>query len=135
MARGAGGTEGGLGRFFIGLVMMIAGGYLFFDAIRVTHGFHMGYRLYSFGGFHLTGGMVLIPLIFGIGIIFYNSKNIIGWLLSAASLIMLVFGIIVSIRFRLRAMSAFELITILVLAAGGLGLFLSSLKNFRDDSD
>lgn len=135
MSRGAGGTDGGLGRFFIGLVMMVAGGYLFFDAIRVTHGFHMGYRLYSFGGFHLTSGMVLVPFIFGIGIIFYNSKNFIGWLLSSASLVMLAFGIISSIQFRLRSMSAFELITILVLAVGGLGLFLSSLKNFSQISD
>ncbi|MGE4518803.1 MAG: hypothetical protein AB7E04_04775 [Desulfobacteraceae bacterium] len=131
---GAGGTKGGTGRFLTGLVMMVAGGYLFLDAVRVTHGFHMGYRLYSFGGFRLTGGMVLIPLIFGIGIIFYNSKNILGWLLSSASLIMLVFGIISSINFRLRSMSSFELITIIVLAVGGLGLFLSSLKNLGDDS-
>lgn len=131
---GAGGTKGGTGRFLTGLVMMVAGGYLFLDAVRVTHGFHMGYRLYSFGGFRLTGGMVLIPLIFGIGIIFYNSKNILGWLLSSASLIMLVFGIISSINFRLRSMSSFELIIIIVLAVGGLGLFLSSLKNLGDDS-
>lgn len=134
MSRGAGGSEGGLGRFFMGLVMMVAGGYLFFDAIRVTHGFHMGYRLYSVGGFHLTSGMVLIPLIFGVGMIFYNSKNIIGWLLSGASLVMLAFGIIASINFGLKPMSAFELITILVLGVGGLGLFLSSLRNFKDDS-
>jgi hypothetical protein len=47
---------------------------------------------------------------------------------------MLVFGIISSINFRLRSMSSFELITIIVLAVGGLGLFLSSLKNLGDDS-
>jgi len=95
--RGAGGSDGGIGRFFIGLIMMVAGGYLFLDAISVTHGFGLGRSLYSFGSFHLTSGMVLVPLIFGIGFIFYNASNPIGWILSIASLVMLGFGIISSI--------------------------------------
>jgi hypothetical protein len=125
---GAGGTSGGVGRFFIGLTMMVAGGYLFLNAIRVSYGFHMGYRLYSFGGYHLTSGMTLIPLIFGIGFIFYNSRSIVGWLLTTSSLIMLVAGIISSIHFNLRGMSAFDLIVIFTLLFGGLGLFLSSFR-------
>jgi hypothetical protein len=129
--RGAGGTAGGIGQFFIGLVMMIAGGYLFLDAVKVTHGFGLHRAIYTIGSFNLTSGMVLVPLIFGVGFIFYNSKNPLGWILTAASLIMLTFGIIASIKFRLRHMSAFELITILVLAVGGLGLFFSSLRNFN----
>jgi hypothetical protein len=76
--------------------------------------------------------MVLVPLIFGIGLIFFNSRNFIGWFLSGASLIMIVFGIISSIDFRLRHMSAFELIVMLVLMVGGLGLFLSSLRNHHN---
>lgn len=130
--KGAGGTQGGIGRFFIGLIMMVGGGYLFLDAIRVTQHFHMGYAIYSMGSLKLTTGMTLIPLIFGIGIIFYNSKNIFGWFLCTASLVMLLFGIISSIQFRIRAMSAFELIMILILMIGGVGLFLSSLRSFED---
>lgn len=130
--KGAGGTQGGIGRFFIGLIMMVGGGYLFLDAIRITQHFSMGYAIYSFGALKLTTGMTLIPLIFGVGIIFYNSKNIFGWFLCTASLVMLLFGIISSIQFRIRTMTAFELIMILVLMIGGVGLFLSSLKSFDD---
>jgi len=130
--QGAGGTKGGVGRFFIGLAMIVAGGYLFLNAIRVSYGFHMGYRLYSFGGYHLTSGMTLIPLIFGIGFVFYNSRSIIGWLLTASSLIMLGAGIISSLHFNLRSMSAFDLIMIFILLFGGLGLFLSSLRNLEE---
>jgi hypothetical protein len=128
--QGAGGTSGGIGRFFIGLVMMIAGGYLFLNAIQVTNQFHLGYTIYSFRFFRLTTGMTLIPFIFGIGFIFYDFKNVIGWILAAASLIMLGFGIISSIQFRLRNMSAFELIMILILLVGGIGLFASSFKSY-----
>jgi len=43
---------------------------------------------------------------------------------------MLGFGIISSLEFQLRNMSAFELIMILVLLVGGIGLFLSSFKSY-----
>jgi hypothetical protein len=127
--RGAGGSEGGFWRFIIGLAMMIGGGYLFLASIRVHSGFGFGMGLYSYGGFHLTTGMVLIPLIFGVVIIFYNAKNPLGWVLSCGSLLALGFGVIRSVQFHFGAMSAFDLITILVLLFGGLGLWLSSLRD------
>lgn len=128
--RGAGGTEGGIGQFFIGLAMLIGGTYLFFNAIQVTHNFSFGYVLYRWGGFPVTSGLILIPFIFGVGIMFFNGKNPIGWLLTGGSLIALIFGVLASIQFRMAHMSLFSLLLILVLMVGGLGLFLRSLKSF-----
>lgn len=130
--RGAGGTSGGTDQFIIGLIMMCGGFYLLLNAITVSSSFGLGARLYSIsafgGGYAITSGMIMIPFMFGIGLIFYNSKNLIGWLLAIGSITALVFGVIASIRFNIRPMSAFDLITILVLSIGGLGLFLRSLK-------
>lgn len=130
--RGAGGTSGGLGSFFIGLIMMCGGFYMLLNAIKVTSTFGMGMRLYGFsamgGNFSVTSGMIMIPFIFGVGLIFYNSKNILGWILSIGSITGLIFGVISSIRFSFKTMTSFDLIVILVLAVGGLGLFLRSLK-------
>jgi len=108
--RGAGGTDGGPGIFLIGLVMMVMGFYLLFNSINVT------------------SGMVLIPFVFGVAIIFYNARNPIGWLLAIGALVALFAGVLVNTQFRFQRMSAFELITIFVLAFGGLGLFLRSLR-------
>lgn len=130
--RGAGGTAGGIGQFFVGLVMMIGGFYLLLNSISVVSTFGFGTRLYgvsSFGGFGITSGMIMFPFMIGIGIIFYNAKNPLGWLLSVGSLVALVFGVISSIRFGFRAMSAFDLMMILILAIGGLGLFLRSFMS------
>lgn len=127
--RGAGGSEGGLGRFFIGIVMLIGGFYLFFNAIIVTHQFRMGHGLFDIGAFSVTSGMLLIPMILGIGIIFYNSKNPIGWVLAGGSLVAITFGVLSTIEFRMVRISLINLIIILVLFIGGLGLFLSSLKD------
>ena len=126
--RGAGGSEGGVGRFFIGLTMMVGGGYLFFSSIHVTHQFSFGHSIFRVGGFSVTSGLVLVPFVFGIGLIFYNSKNILGWILAASSLVMLGFGVLARINFRFERMSAFSLMMILVLFIGGLGLMLSSLR-------
>ncbi len=128
MYRGAGGNGGGEGSFFLGLVMMIAGGYLLLRSIHVDHYLSMGAGLFHIGNFQITNGMVLIPFIFGVGMIFYNSKNYLGWVLFGASVIMLFFGIIASINFSLQGMSAFDLITMLILFIGGIGLFLRGLK-------
>jgi len=117
-----------LGNFFMGLIMMIAGGYLFLDAIQVTHHFGWGSSLFSVGGMHMTTGLVLIPFLFGIGLIFYNPDNDLGWLLVIATLIMLTVGVISNIHFRLRPMSVLELLMILGLTIGGLGLFLRSMR-------
>jgi hypothetical protein len=136
--RGAGGTSGGLGQFFVGFIMMCAGFYMLLNAISVTSSFGMSARLYNFsafgGNYAVTSGTIMFPFIFGVGLIFYNSKNILGWLLTIGSIAALIFGVIASIRFSFHSMSAFDLIIILILAMGGLGLFLRSLNSF-DDSE
>lgn len=129
MARGAGGIGGGVVQFFVGVVMMLGGGYLLLDSIWVTGSFSLGYGLYQFGGVGVTSGMLLIPFMFGVGLIFYSAKNFLGWLLAGGAIIALVFGVLRSVRFTLTGMSAFDLLLILVLFAGGLGLFLNSLRN------
>jgi len=126
--RGAGGTEGGAGIFLIGMVMMVAGFYLLLNAIVVDVSFGFGMRLYGLGGVNITSGMVMIPFVAGVIFIFYNSKNPIGWLLAIGALVALFAGVLVNTQFRFQRMSAFDLITILVLAFGGLGLFLQSLR-------
>ncbi len=133
---GAGGTEGGTGSFILGLLMMCGGGYMLLQSITVSSGFGWGRSLYHFGsGGSITGGMIFIPFIFGIGIIFYNSRNFIGWLLTLGSLTALIFGVISNLHVSMRTMSAFDLMVILILTVGGLGLFLRSLRNWENTLD
>ena len=65
---------------------------------------------------------------FGVGMIFYNAKNWFGWGIAGASLVALIFGVIANMTLQLARMSAFDLIVILVLLVGGIGLFLRSLR-------
>jgi hypothetical protein len=126
--KGAGGTSGGAGQFFLGLMLMCGGFYLLLNAVVVSSTFGLGARLFGVGGYGLTGGMILVPLVIGVVIIFYDARRFIGWLLALGAFAALVFGVISSVSLNLRTMSAFELICILVMAFGGLGLFLRSLR-------
>ncbi|HJP51616.1 MAG: hypothetical protein QGH99_07815 [Pseudomonadales bacterium] len=54
-----------------------------------------------------------------------------GWLLAVGSITALIFGKIASIKFTFHTMSAFDLIAILILSIGGLGLFLRLLREVR----
>jgi hypothetical protein len=128
MARGAGGSDGGTGTFLIGLIMMIGGGYMLLNGIVVRPNFGFGARVFGIGGVPITSGMVLIPFMFGVGMIFYNSKNWTGWIVAGGSMVALIFGVIANMTLQLARMSAFDLIVILVLFVGGLGLFLRSLR-------
>jgi uncharacterized protein len=131
---GAGGTKGGLGSFFMGLIMFCSGAYMLLQAIIVSSNFSLGFALYTVSSrswqMPITSGMVLVPFIFGIGMIFYNGRSWLGWLLTCGSLAALIFGVISSLHLSLRSMTAFELLTILVLTFGGLGLFFRSLHDY-----
>lgn len=126
--RGAGGTSGGVGQFLLGLAMLCGGFYLLLNSIAVHSGFGWGTPLFAAAGFGVTGGMLLLPFVIGVGLIFYNGRNALGWLLALGACVALVAGVLASVSFSLRSMSAFDLLVILVLAFGGTGLFLRSLR-------
>jgi hypothetical protein len=128
--RGAGGTSGGTLAFFLGLLMASAGGYLLLDNIVVSNTWGFGAPLYQIGfggGWNVTGGALLVPFMFGIGWVFYNARSPWGWVLAGGSLAAIVFGVIINLSITLRTMSLLNLIIILVLMVGGLGLFARSL--------
>ncbi|MEO1538325.1 MAG: hypothetical protein AAFR73_11395 [Pseudomonadota bacterium] len=126
--RGAGGTDGGIVTYFLGLGMMAGGGYLLLNNIIVAPPrLGWGRALYDFGGLPITSGMIFIPFLFGVGLIFYKGRSWLGWGLAVGSLLALAFGVIASTQLIFSRLSAFDLIVIFVLIAGGLGLFLRSL--------
>lgn len=118
--RGAGGTPGGVVEFFLGLGMAIAGAYLLTNQVTVTSSF---WSFYGHSGFGLT----LVPLLFGIGILFFNGKSIIGWLLLFAGIVIIFAGIITNLNIYFQPTSLFNTIIMLVLLVGGIGLIARAI--------
>lgn len=118
--RGAGGTTGGIGEFFLGLAMAVAGAYMITNRVAVTSGF------WSIGGYNAFG-LTLVPLIIGIGILFFNGKSIAGWLLAGIGAVCIFAGILMNLHIYFQPTSLFGTIVMLVLLAGGIGLIVRSL--------
>ena len=102
------------------------------DSVLAQASISTGMRLY---GLHIMGkyysvtsGMILMPLIFGTGMVFSNSKNWVGWVLVIGSFFVLLVGVIGRFHFTFRSVSSFEMLVILVLSVGGLGLFIRSFR-------
>jgi predicted membrane channel-forming protein YqfA (hemolysin III family) len=112
---GAGGTPGGVVEFFVGLGMTIAGAYLLTNQVTVTSGY---WALWGYNTF----GLSLIPLIFGIGILFFNGRSVLGWILTFAGIVIIGAGILVNLHIYFQPTSLFNTILMLVLLAGGIGL-------------
>lgn len=118
--RGAGGTPGGIGEFFIGLIMAVAGAYLLTTRVVVAGNY------WTFGGYN-SFGLSLLPFIIGVGILFFNGKSIVGWLLVSAGVVIIFAGIMMNLQIYFQATSLFNTIIMLVLLAGGVGLIARSL--------
>lgn len=118
---GAGVTPGGVGQFFIGLAMAVAGGYLLLNQVVVTSG---AWSLWGYNAF----GLSLLPFIVGIGFLFFNGKSIVGWLLTFAGVVIIFAAILMNMSIYFRSTSLFNTLTMLVLLAGGIGLIVGSLK-------
>jgi hypothetical protein len=119
--KGAGGTEGGVVQFFVGLAMAVGGAYLLTQRVTVTSGF------WSFFGGH-TFGLSLLPLVVGAGVLFYDGRSRLGWLLTGAGVLIVLLGILMNLRVYFEPTSLFDTLLMLVLLAGGLGLVVRSLR-------
>ena len=119
--RGAGGTRGGVGEFLLGLGMSVAGAYLLTQRVTVTSGY---WTLWGYNAF----GLSLLPLLFGTGLLFFNGKSIVGWLLTFVGVVVIFVGIIANLGVYFQPTSLFNTLVMLVLLAGGIGLVARSLR-------
>jgi uncharacterized protein len=118
---GAGGTKGGFGQFFFGLAMAVAGGYLLTSQVTVTSGF------WGYFGAH-TFGLTLLPLVIGLGLLFFDGSSTGGWVLTVAGAIAIFAGILMNLRIYFEPTSLFHTLIMLTLLGGGIGLVARSLK-------
>ncbi len=119
---GPGGTSGGLGSFLLGMVLAIAGAYLIMNQVQVTSGYWMWWGQTTFG-------MTLVPLILGIGLLFFDGRSMAGWILAVGGLVIIFAGILANVHIYLRQTTLFDFLLMAALFVGGLGLMARSLRS------
>lgn len=135
-----GGTDGGTAPFLagFGLTLTALGLYLLFDSVQVNSG---GTGIVSrmlighSSGWETTSrGAIFLPLLLGVGTLFYNSSLKVSWALVWIGLTVIVVEILSRLQFSFT-MKTSHLILILVTTAAGIGLMLRGIYEDRSAED
>ena len=119
-----GGRNGAsLGTLLLGFVLAVAGGYLLTNQVQVGAG--------PFGGFAWFGatsfGLLLVPLMLGVGLLCFNAKLLIGRLLVAAGAVILLASVLNTLRITFLPTSLFNTLLMLAMLVAGFGLMARSI--------
>lgn len=115
-----GGTPGGIGHFLLGLAMACIGGYLLCNQVMVVGAYWNWYGTNTFG-------ITLLPMLFGIGILFFNGRSLAGWLLTIAGALFILAGVIANMHIYFQPATLFHTLVMLVLLVGGIGLIARAM--------
>ena len=117
----------GFGTFIVGLILASAGVYLFTSQVDVGAG--------PFGGFAWFGatsfGLLLVPLLLGIGLMCFDFGSRVGRLLVAIGAVILLASVLNTFRITFRTTSLFNTLLMLGLSISGVGLIARALLGLQ----
>lgn len=108
--------------------MLVAGLYWLTSIVHVSSIWGSGWRI---GGVNITGGFTLVPMIAGILWMFFDLKSKGARILSVLGVVIIIAGVIMSVRFYVQGTNLFSFIIIFVCIAGGAGLIARTLFTGR----
>lgn len=90
-------------QFFMGFLLLGGGLYWLLNSFTVSSGIG-GMGMYSLFGMHISGGVMLIPLLVGVGLIFFldGKKRFIGYCVAALGLLAIVISLLSSLQFHAK---------------------------------
>lgn len=116
--------------FFVGLLMFGGGLFMILQNAQVTSSWGYGY-FYHIGSWGVPNGLIMLPLLIGIAMLFMMDRKIFGWIVTALGIIFILLTIIMSVRISWRTTSAYVFIIMFGLVAAGGGLMLKALFRKR----
>ena len=116
-------TDHVLLNFFMGLILLAAGIFIIMKNTYVG----LSWYQWRIGGFGMPTGAILLPLFVGIGLLFFNSKSIIGWIVTVVGIVIIILSIILSVQIRFATTSMYMFVLMFGCTFAGAGLLLRSL--------
>ena len=104
-------------QFFLGFVMLGGGIYWALNMFEVT--WNWGFRI---GSWNMTTGVMLVPLLVGIFLMFLMEKKTIGGIIAALGVVIIIIAMINSISFHARSASLYVYVLMFGLIFAGAGL-------------
>jgi len=113
----------------VGAVMLTAGLFWLLQIVQVSSLWGGGWML---GGMQISGGATLVPLIAGIVWLFFDPKSFGARLVCILGAVIIIAGVLLSIRFYVRPTSLYIFVLIFILIGGGCGILARILFKKSD---
>lgn len=120
-------------QFLAGLVMLVAGLFIFSQKVVVSSSFMSSG--FSMGEIRMTSGLIIVPLIIGIVWMFASGASFASKVMTGLGVFLILVAIIASTNIRLMTMTLYDWVLILVLIFGGAGLLAKVLLvgDYKED--
>jgi hypothetical protein len=116
-------------RFFIGLLLLGGGLFMILQNINVTS--NWGGYFFHIGSFHLANGMIMLPAIVGIGMLFLMDRKIFGWIVLSIGIVIILLSVLLTTHLEWRRTNAYIFIIMFGMVAAGGGIVIRELFKQR----
>ena len=79
--------------------------------------------------------MTMLPLLIGIGVLFFDGKSKLGWFLSGGGLLTILAAVLMSLSIHWAQTSLFNTLLMFGMLAAGFGLVARSLRAYPDPGE
>lgn len=111
--------------FYVGLGLLAISLFFILSKTMVSSGFYA----WRIGGFSVSSGLVIVPLLIGIIWLFYNPKSFLAKLVSVFGGIFIIASIVMGIHISFTRTTLFDFIIMIILLGTGIGLLLRTFFN------
>lgn len=108
--------------FVLGFLLLVFGVYMVFQSTQVSSSWP-----WYIGSFSVPTGVIVVPLLIGIGMLFFNSKSAAGWLLTVLGAMFIIVTIIMSVSIHFSTTSLFTFVLMFGSITAGAGMMMRAL--------
>ncbi|MDS0524791.1 hypothetical protein NNC19_03800 [Clostridium sp. SHJSY1] len=116
-------SKGNFFTFFLGIIVFLVGIFMVFQNTTI----YTGFTLMSVLGFTPNFGILVLPLLIGVVLLFFKERSILGWFLIIAGILVIAIGIFMGLSIYFRPVSLIKGIFMFGTIAAGIGLILKGL--------
>lgn len=120
-------NQGGTGIKAVGGIMMAVATLMILNRVQVSFG---GVSFFGMGAAGV--GIIFLPLLIGIGLVFYNHKKKMHWYVAGGGIVFVILSLLMQVKLYFSNASLLEIVTMFALFFGGAGVLA---KAFFPSSD
>lgn len=116
--------------FFAGLLMFAGGVFMILQNVIVRT--NWGTSFYHIGTWNVPNGLIMLPVIIGIVMLFVMERKIFGWIVFGLGILFILLTVIMSVSISWKTSNAYAFLLMFGLAAAGGGMLMKVLFSRND---